>query len=244
LPVINLRRAVASPLGVLTMICAFLALVSPWSVYIPKVQPDVSFGFQNPISWLAVLALFVALLTSKRSIRLAAVLADEIVLLGWFGWAMWVVTTSRYVSANFPFIGIDLIGPGWFYAALGLFAIGAITGRQYLDRGVRPGREVALLSLIPGVGLLRLGRTTRGVLWALLVLAALFIASADSPIAPLFTPASGHYEMPSAPPTRALEWILLGIALILFAASMVDTFRVGRNASSDVRGRLSGSRGR
>jgi hypothetical protein len=222
--VISLRRAVASPLGALTVISAALALVSPWSVYIPVVQRDVSFGFQNPICWLVVLALFVALFTSNPSIRLAAVLVDEIVLLGWFGWAMWAATTSLYAALDFPFIGIDLIGPGWFYAALGLFAIGTITARQYDDQRARPGRELAVLSLIPGMGLVRLGRTTRGVLWAVLVSSAVFIASADSPIAPLFTPASGHYEMPSAPPTRALEWILLGIALILYAASMVDTF--------------------
>ena len=222
--VINLRRALASPLVVLTLIAAALALVSPWSVYIPKIQPDVSFGFQNPVSWLAVIVLLVALVTSNRFIRLAAAFGDGIVLLAWFGWAMWVVTTSRYAAADFPFVGIDLIGPGWFYAALGLFGIGAITARQYYEQGVRPGREVALLSLVPGMGLLRLGHTTRGVVWALLVATAVFIASTDSPLAPLFTPASGHYEMPSAPPTRALEWILLGVALILYAASMVDTF--------------------
>jgi hypothetical protein len=222
--VTNVRRVFASPLGVLTVISAALALVSPWSVYIPNVQPNVSFGFQNPICWLALLAMLVVLFTSNRSLRLAAVLVDVTVLLGMFGWAMWAAATSRYAAADFPFIGIDLIGPGWFAAALGLFAIGAITARQYDDQAVRPGREVALLSLVPGMGLVRLGRTTRGVVWAVLVSAALFTASADSPINPLFTPASGHYEMPPAPPTRVLEWILLGTTLILIVASMVDTF--------------------
>ena len=224
---LTLRRAVASPLGVLTVVSAFLALVSPWSINIPQVHSDVSFGFQTPICWLAVLAMLVALLTANPSIRLAAVLVDEIALLGWFGWAMWAATTSQYATVDFPFIGIDLIGPGWFEAALGLFAAAAIAARQYHEQEVRPGPEVWLLSLVPGMGLVRLGRTMRGVMWAVLISAAIFLASTDSPIAPLFQPV-GHFDMPPAPPTRALEWILLGAALILLAASMVDTFVVRR----------------
>jgi len=228
LVVINLRRSVASPLGVLTVICVVLALVSPWTIEIPQVHADVNFGFQNPICWLVVLAMFAALLTANAALRVAAALAAEFFLLVWFAWATWAAASSQYSSVDFPFIGIDLIGPGWFEAALGLFAIGAVAARQFHDQEVRPGLEVWLLSLIPGMGLIRIGRTARGVLWAVLVSAAIFLASVDSPVAPLFQPIAGHFDLPPPPPTRAPEWILLGAGLAFAAVGLVDTFLVKR----------------
>lgn len=228
---INLRRFIGSPLSVLTVISAFLALVSPWTIAIPQVHADVNFGFQNPICWLGVLAMFAALVTTNPNLRLAAALAAESFLFVWFAWASWAATTSQYARVDFPFIGIDLVGPGWFEAALGLFAVGAITARQFHDQEVRPGPEVWLLSLIPGMGLIRIGRTARGVLWAVLVSAAIFLASVDSPVAPLFQPIAGHFDLPPPPPTRAPEWILLGAGLVFAAASLVDTFLVKRRLS-------------
>lgn len=229
---INLRRSIGSPLGVLTVISAVLALVSPWTIAIPQVHADVNFGFQNPICWLVVLAMFVALLTANPNLRLAGALAVEAFLLAWFAWASWAATTSQYAAVDFPFIGIDLIGPGWFEGALGLFAVGAIAARQFHEHEVRPGFEVWLLSLIPGMGLVRLGRTGRGVLWAVLVSSAVFLASVDSPIAPLFQPIAGHFDIPPAPPTRAPEWILLGAGMVFMAASLADTFLMRRRAQT------------
>jgi len=120
------RRAFASPLGVLVVISLFLALISPWLAGISQVHTDVNFGFQNPACWLVVLGLVASVLATRTAIRLAAIVAAEVVLVGWFAWVMWLATTAQYSGVDFKFIGIDLIGAGWFEAALGLFAVAAI----------------------------------------------------------------------------------------------------------------------
>ena len=222
------RRAIATPLGVLVVVSIFLELVSPWTIRIPQAGLDATFGFQVPVCWLIVLATVTALLATNLALGLAATLAGEALLLGWFGWAMWIATTSRFAGIDFPFIGIDLVAPGWFYAALGLIAGGAAIAKRYHDLERRPGAEVWLLSAVPGLGLIRLGRTARGVIFALLVSLAVFMASIDSPVAPLFQPIAGQFDPPPAPPTRALDWILLGSAVVLAVLSIVDTARLKR----------------
>jgi hypothetical protein len=55
---------------------------------------------------------------------------------------------------------------------------------------------------------------------------ALFLTSFDSPVAPLFQPIVGHFDPPPVPPTRALDWILLGASAAIVLASIIDTARV------------------
>lgn len=210
------------------MVCGFLALVSPWTIGIPQARADVNFGFENPACWLILIAMAAALLATDLRAGVAAVVAGEALLLGWFGWVMWLAGTPQYTALDFPFIGIDLIGPGWFEAALGLLAVGAAAARRYHQEELPEGPELWLLAALPGFGLVRLGRTARGVIWATLVAAAVFLASVDSPVAPLFQPIVGHFDLPPAPPTRALEWIFLGAGVLLATASVVDTALVKR----------------
>ena len=220
------RRVAATPLGVLVGVGLFLALVSQWTIRIPQAGLEAMFGFQNPICWLVVLAAVTALLASNLSLGLAATLAGDALLLGWFGWAMWFATTPRFGSMAFPFIGIDLIGPGWFYAALGLLAGGASVARKCHDLEQPRGPEVWLLAALPGLGLIRIGRTARGAVYAALVAMALLLASLDSPVAPLFEPIVGQFDPPPVPPTRALEWALLGCPIALTLLSLIDTARL------------------
>jgi hypothetical protein len=228
--VINLRRAVASPPRVLVVICAIVALVSPWTIRIPQAGLDATFGFQNPVCWLVVLASLAALLATNLALGLATTLAGEALLLGWFGWAMWVTSTARFTGMDFPFIGIDVLGPGWFEAALGLMATGAIIARKFLDLELPRGAEVWLLAALPGLGLIPVDRTTRGVVYMVLVSSAVFLASIDSPVAPLFQPIVGRFDPPTAPPTRAPGWILLGVAGVLAVLSVIDTARLKERA--------------
>src|SRR5258708_1455110 len=160
------RRAFASPLRVLVVITLFLALISPWLAGISQVHTDVNFGFQNPACWLVVIALVAALLATSTAIRLAAILAAEVVLVGWFAWVMWLATTAQYSGVDFKFIGVDLVGAGWFEAALGLFALAALVARRLHAHDVPPGRDVWLLAALPAMGLLRIGPTGRGAICA------------------------------------------------------------------------------
>jgi hypothetical protein len=173
-------------------------------------------------------------LAISTAIRLAAVLAAEAVLVGWFAWVMWLATTAQYSGVDFKFIGIDLIGAGWFEAALGLFAVAASVARGLHADETPPGRDVLLLAAVPGMGLMRIGRTARGVIWAVLVAAAVFLSSVASPISAIFVPISGHLDLPANPSTRAPEWIFLGSAVVLAAASVVDTIVVTRRRNQEV----------
>jgi hypothetical protein len=222
------RRAFASPLGVVVVITLFLAVISPWLVGISQVHTDVNFGFQNPICWLVIPTLVASVLATNTTIRLTTLLAAEVILIAWFAWVMWLATTPIYGGVDFSFVGIDLIGPGWFEAALGLFAVAALLARRLHADEIRPGADIWLLAAIPGMGLIRIGRTARGVVWVVLVSTAVFAASVASPIAPIFEPISGHFDLPANPPTRSPEWILLGATLVLAAASLIDTYLVAR----------------
>jgi hypothetical protein len=226
--VIDPRRAVGSPLGVLVAVSIFLELVSPWTIRIPPAGLDTMFGFQILVCWLIVITTLATLLATNLRLAVAAALAGEALLLAWFAWAMWIATTSRFAGIDFPFIGIDLVGPGWFYAALGVMTGGATIARKYHDLEGRPGAEVWFLAALPGLGLLRLGRTTRGVVFAMLVSLAVFLASIDSPVAPLFQPIVGSFDPPIAPPTRVLDWVLLAGAVVIALVSIIDTARVRR----------------
>lgn len=228
---INPGRVVSSPLAVIVVICAVVALLSQWLIRIPQAGLDATFGFQSPICWLVVLALIAALLFTNLKLSLAAALAGEALLLGWFGWVMWVATTSRFSGMDFPFMGIDIMGPGWFVAAAGLLTTGAIVAGRYRAIAPRPGNDVWLLALIPGSGLIRLHHSARGAVYAVLILSALILASTASPVGPLFYPIVGAFEPPPAPPTRSQEWILLGSAGALALLSIVDTVRMKRKGA-------------
>ena len=90
----------------------------------------------------------------------------EAVLVAWFGWATWVVTTPRFTDLPFPFMATDLMGPSWYAAAIGLlFGAGAVV--RELQRRAAPLREdLWLLTAIPGFGLMRKGRWLDGSIWA------------------------------------------------------------------------------
>ncbi len=221
---ISPRRAVDSPLAVVVGISAVLTLITQWVLHMPQAGLDTAFGFQLPVVWLIVISFAVVLVATNLTLGLAAVLAGEAVVIGWFVWATWLVTTSRFAVFDFPFMGIDLIGQGWFIAAIGLMATGAIIARRFRDLQPKPGAEVWLLSLLPGIGLIRLDRTTRGAIYAGVVLLTILLASIDSQVALLFLPVAGTFE-PPPPPNRALEWIFLSTAGVLAVLSVIDTVR-------------------
>lgn len=222
---IDLKRAVDSPLGFVVVICLLVTLITQWVIRIPQAGLDTAFGFQVPVAWLVVIVTAAGLVATNLAVRLAAVLVAEALLAGWFAWATWLASTSRFAGFDFPFMGIDLIAPGWFAAAIGVLATGATVAQKFRDGEPRAGIETWLLALIPGAGLIRLDHAARGAVYATLVWSAVFFASIASPVGPLFQPVSGDFEAPPPPPTRALEWVFLGAAVAIALASWADTAR-------------------
>ena len=211
-------------------LCVVASVASPWWVSVPPAHLSETFGFQAPACWLAVIALFAALFVDLRA-AVVALAAVEVVLVGWFGWAMWVVTTPRFASLGFPFIGTDLIGPGWYAAAIGLLVAAGVVVKELDDRDVPVGWDLWALTAIPGYGLARLGQWGSGLAWTALFSAALYLASTDSPDPAQFAEYGRTANVPPPYP-REPEWVLLALAATLFVLSVAVTARRRRRQLS------------
>ncbi len=208
-------------LDLIVALCLITSVASPWWISIPPAHLAETFGFQSPVCWLVVIALLGALYADLRAAVIAVVLV-EAVLIAWFAWAMWVVTTSRFTSLGFPFIGTDLIGAGWYAAAIALLVTTGVVVRELTARDVPVGWDLWALTAIPGYGLARLGQWDRGLIWTTLFSAALYFGSTDSPDPTQFAEYGRTGNVPPAYP-REPELVLLALAALLWVLSVVIT---------------------
>lgn len=216
--------------GVIVCICAATSVLSPWAIAIRPAHAAVSFGYQTPACWLTVLALVSAVVAANLRIGLVAVVLAASVVIAWFAWALWVVTTPRFALLGFPFVGTDLLGAGWYAAAVGLLVAAGEVVRK-LNAGDEPANiDLWLLALLPGFGLMRLGHWGRGLIWTMLFSTVFYLGTIDSPDPALFEEYGATNNVPPALPTRAPEWILLGIAGLFWVLSVVDLVLVRRRA--------------
>lgn len=210
-------------------ICAVASVASPWSVSIPPGHISQSFGFQTPACWAALLALVAAVVLDGGA-AVAAVGIALAVIAGWFAWAMWIVTTAQFTSLPFPFVGTDVIGPGWYAAAVGLLIAAAAVARSLARRHAPAGIDLWVLTTIPGYGLMRLGSWGRGLIFTVLFSAALYFGSTDSPDPAQFADYGQSGNVPPPLP-RGPEWVLLGLAAAIWLASVAVTVVHARRES-------------
>ena len=218
---VRVRIQSLSLIDILAGLCLVASVASPWAISIPPAHLVESFGFQTPLCWLVVAALIGAVLL-KGHAAIVALAAAELAVIGWFGWAMWVDTTPRFTSLGFPFIGTDLIGPGWYAAAVGLLVVGGVVVKKLNDRDVPVDWDLWVLAAIPGYGLARLGQWGRGLMWTVLVAAAFYFASTDSPDPAQFLEFGRTGNVPTSYP-RSPEWVLLTVAALLWLAAIALT---------------------
>ena len=202
-------------------VCVIASVASPWWISVPPAHLKETFGFESPACWVAVVALFIALFIEARA-AVVALAVVELVLGAWFGWAMWVVTTPRFAQLGFPFVGTDLLGPGWYAAAVGLLVTAALVVKELEDRDVPIGPELWILAALPGFGVSRLGNWTRGLVWTALFSAALYFASTDSPDPAQFAEYGRTGNVPPPIP-RSPEWVLLALAALFWMLSIAAT---------------------
>jgi hypothetical protein len=152
-------------------------------------------------------------------------LLGESALLVWFGWAMWVVTSPPFARLPWPFVGIDVMGPGWYVGGLAVLIAGAALVARRMSYPSR-GAEVWLFAAIPGYGVNRIGRWGRGLIWTILFASAVLLASYSSPDMSLFEQFRTYASLPPAPVTRLPTWILLGASILIATMSVADTARI------------------
>src|ERR1700674_5622000 len=114
------------------------ALITLWTIGIPKVGATPSFGLQSPICWLVALALLGALLLPTPALNTASILVAEILLIAWYAWASYLVTTPAY-SSQYNFVGTDIVGTSWYAAGLGVLWAAAVVALRYHDKDLPPG---------------------------------------------------------------------------------------------------------
>lgn len=221
------RLASLSLAGLGVGVCLVASIVSPATIGIPQAHLTETFGFQSPVCWIVALSLMAAVLVTDARMALVSLLLGEAAIVVWYGWDWWLVRAPRFAELPYPFVGVDILGPSWYAAAVALpLAAADIVTKLRVWRS-EVGVEAWLLAAVPGFGLARLGRWGRGLAWLLLVAAAIYLASLQSPD-PTVWQDFGQFNVPTPPPTRAPVWIFLALAAGLVVLSLLDTLREWR----------------
>src|SRR5260370_26784985 len=160
----RIRRRPTSVLDLIVGLSLITSVLSPWWIGVPPAHFAQTFGFQSPACWLIVIAVFVALYLDVRAAVFALAVVEG-VLIAWFAWAMWVVTTPLFSSLGFPFIGTDLLGPGWHAAAVGLLVASGVVVKQLVVHDVPGGCALWALPATPRYGHPPLGQSGRELIW-------------------------------------------------------------------------------
>jgi hypothetical protein len=217
-------------LALASVACAAGSLLAPWSIGIGPAHLTERFGFQTPACWLVLVALVAAAWLDPRRATPAVAVAG-LVVGGWFAWAMWVVTTPAFTRLPFAWVGTDVLGAGWYVAAVGLFAGAIAVVKRLADAKVPLGAELWFFTALPGVGLMRLGSWSVGLLYAGLFAVAFYLGTTDSPDPTQFQDYGRTVNLPPPIP-RAPEWILFGVAGVIWLLSIVVTVQQQRREAA------------
>jgi len=220
-----LRLSGRSPRDIMIVGLAALSLLTPWTIAVDVANLHQVFGWANPVAWLTALGLLLSVTHSARPYHGWALVAAGVALIGWVGWAGFVLTTPGFSKFAFTFVPVDLVSTGWYAGLIGwVIAVDAFATRRAREPELAETKDVWPLSLVPGMGLVRLGYAGRGRLWlAGAVLAVAFIGIAavnDSEFAYW-----AHYD--TTPPDRGRLDVALGAAAlaVVIVGSWVDTWR-------------------
>jgi len=211
---------------------AAISLAAEWTIGIPPARMPETFGYETLACWAAIAGLAAALVLEPRLAAFALV-AVEAVLVAWFGWATWVVTTPRFTSLGFPFLPTDVIGSGYYLAWAAVLAAGGAVTWELWRRRVPVGADLWLLTAVPGFGLVRLGRWASGLALTALVAGAFYLASSDSPDSTQFADYGRFGTVPPAYP-RAAGWVLLAVTAALILVGVALTVRLRRKLQSEL----------
>lgn len=225
---IALRLSGRSSRDIMIVGLAALALLTPWTIEIAQAHLPRVFGWTNPFAWVVAVGLVLSVMQSARPYHGLALAATGAALAAWIGWASWLLTTPSFSTLPFTFMPVDVISTGWYAALIGwVIAVDGFASGRAREPKRAPAKDVWLLALLPGEGLVRLGFGGRGRVWlAAAALAVTFIGVAavnDSEFA-------YWAQYNTMPPNRGRLDVLIaaGALGIVLLGSLIDTGRTLR----------------
>jgi hypothetical protein len=225
---IALRLSRRSSRDIMIVGLAALALLTPWTIEIALGHLPRAFGWTNPFAWVVALGLLVSVMESARPYHGVALAAIGAALMAWVGWAGWLLTTPSLSKLPFTFMPVDVISTGWYAGLIGwVIAVDAFASRRAREPERAKARDVGLLALVPGMGLVRLGFGGRGRVW----LAAAILAVAFIGVAAINDSEFAYWaQYNTMPPDRSrLDVVIAAGALgLVLLGSWLDTGRTLR----------------
>jgi hypothetical protein len=225
---IALRLSGRSSRDIMIVGLAALALLTPWTIEIALAHLPRAFGWTNPLAWVVAMGLLLSVMESARPYHGLALAATGLALAAWVGWAGWLLTTPSFSTLHFTFMPVDVISTGWYAGLIGwVIAVDGFASRRAREPKRAPARDVWLLALLPGEGLVRLGFGGRGRIW----LAAASLAVAFIGIAAINDSEFAYWaQYNTMPPDRGrLDVVIAAGALgLVLLGSWLDTGRTLR----------------
>jgi hypothetical protein len=225
---IVLRLSRRSSRDIMIVGLAGLALLTPWTIEITFGHLPRVFGWTNPLAWVVAVGLLLSVTESARPYHGVALVVTGAALLAWVGWAGWLLTTPSFSKLPFTFMPVDVISTGWYAALIGwVVAVDGFATRRAREPKRAPARDVWLLALLPGEGLVRLGFGGRGRVW----LAAATLAVAFIGVAAINDSEFAYWaQYNTLPPDRGrLDVVIAAGALgLVLVFSWLDTWRTLR----------------
>ncbi len=225
---IALRLSGRSSRDIMIVGLAALALLTPWTIAIAFGHLPRVFGWTNPLAWVVAVGLLLSVMESARPYHGVALAVTGAAVVAWVGWAGWLLTTPSFSKLPFTFMPVDVISTGWYAALIGwVIAVDAFASRRAREPKRAPARDVWLLALLPGEGLVRLGFGGRGRVW----LAAAILAVAFIGVAAVNDSEFAYWaQFNTMPPDRGrLDVVIAAAALgLVVLGSLLDTGRTLR----------------
>jgi hypothetical protein len=207
---------------------AALAVLTPWTIEITFGHMPRMFGWTNPLAWVVAVGLLVSVMQSARPYHGVALAVTGAAVVAWVGWAGWQLTTPSFSTLKFTFMPVDLISTGWYAGLIGwIIAVDGFASQRAREPKRAPARDVWLLALLPGEGLVRLGFGGRGRVW----LAAAALAVAFIGVSAINDSEFAYWaQYNSLPPDRGrLDVVIAAGALgLVLLGSWLDTGRALR----------------
>lgn len=202
-------------------------LAVPWQIEIPPAHLSRLFGWQTPLAWVFAAALIAGSLFARWRWQGPGLALAGLALAAWGAWLGHLLLTREFSRLGFPFQVVDLLAVGWYVAvATFLLAAEGEAARRGEDDAALPGLpELLTWALLPGLGLVRLGRRSAGLglLGAAGVVGFLLWLSAYGQDQFLYWSTFSYTPLLPPPRLRNDVTALLGVLILLVLASLAWT---------------------